>query len=123
MTDQEILTNAYDAFNTRNIEAALATMHGEVEWPNTLEGGYVHGHAGVSDYWTKQWKLVDPHVEPLSFTTEADGRIVVEVHLVVNDLQGELLEDVMVQHIFRMEGGLIRSMAMGVDRLMTTGRG
>ena len=121
MTDQELLTAAYHAFNTRDLEAALAVMHPEVEWPNTMEGGYVQGHDGVSAYWTKQWNLVDPHVEPLRFATDANGRIVIEVHQVVQDLQGHLLEEVMVQHIYRMEAGLIRRMEMGEDRRMAIG--
>ena len=32
----------------------------------------------------------------------------VEVHQVVHDLQGKLLVDQMVGHIFRIEGGLVR---------------
>lgn len=120
-TDQELLSSAYHAFNTRDLEAALATMHSDVEWPNTMDGGYVHGHDEVRAYWTKQWYLVDPHVEPLRFTTDADGRIVIEVHQVVNDLQGHLLEDLVVQHIYRIENGLIRHMEMGEDRRMAVG--
>lgn len=120
-TDQELLTTAYRAFNARDLEAALATMHPEVEWPNTMEGGYVHGHDGVSTYWTKQWNLVDPHVEPLRFATDPNGRIVIDVHQVVKDLQGHLLEEVMVQHIYQIEKGLIRRMEMGEDRRMATG--
>ena len=111
--DQELLTTAYRAFNTRDLDAALATMHPKVEWPNTMEGGYVHGHDGVRAYWSKQWNLVDAHVEPLRFETDANGHIVIAVHQVVQDLQGHLLEDVMVQHIYRMEDGLIRRMDMG----------
>jgi hypothetical protein len=121
-TDQELLTTAYRAFNTRNLEAALATMHPEVAWPNTMEGGYVYGHEGVSAYWTKQWNLVDPHVDPLQFTPNASGHIVVEVHQVVHDLQGHLLEDVMVQHLYRIEDCLIRRMEMGADRRIAIGR-
>lgn len=121
MTDQELLTTAYHAFNTRNLEAALATMHPDVEWPNTMQGGYVQGHEGVRAYWSKQWSLVDPHVDPLRFATDANGRIVLEVHQVVRDLQGRLLEDVMVQHLYRIEEGLIRRMEMGQDRIMATG--
>lgn len=119
--EQELLTTAYHAFNTRNLEVALATMHPEVEWPNTMEGGYVYGHDGVSAYWAKQWNLVDPHVEPLQFATDASGRVVIEVHQVVHDLQGHLLENVMVQHIYRIEGSLIRRMEMGADRRMAIG--
>ncbi len=121
MTNEELLTTAYHAFNTRDLEAALATMHPNVEWPNTMEGGYAHGHDGVRAYWTKQWNLVDPHVEPVHFVTDASGRVAIEVHQVVHDLEGHLLEDLTVQHIYRVEEGLIRRMDMGEDRRMVTG--
>jgi hypothetical protein len=85
-------------------------MHRDVEWPNGMEGGYVHGHDGVRDYWTRQWRLIDAHVEPLQFATDDTGRIVIDVHQVVRDRTGAVLADQMVQHAYRVEGGLIRSM-------------
>ena len=36
----------YAAFNARDIDAALAGMHPEVDWPNGWEGGRVHGRDG-----------------------------------------------------------------------------
>lgn len=44
-----------------------------------MEGGYVYGHDSVRAYWTRQWGLIDPIVEPQAFGSEPDGRIVVEV--------------------------------------------
>lgn len=38
-TDQELLIKTYKAFNARDIEAVLAVMHPEVDWPNRMEGG------------------------------------------------------------------------------------
>ena len=49
MEASALLTEAYDAFNARDIERALAVMHPEVDWPNGMQGGYVHGHAAVRD--------------------------------------------------------------------------
>ena len=46
-------------------------------------------------------------MEPTRFATGADGEIVVEVHQTVSDLQGAVLVDQMVGHIFRIENGLI----------------
>jgi hypothetical protein len=43
-TERDVLTEAYDA---RELERALAAMHPEVDWPNGMEGGYVHGHDGA----------------------------------------------------------------------------
>ncbi len=92
-TDHEVLTTAYHAFNVRDIDAVLATMHPDVAWPNGMEGGYVQGHRGVRDYWTRQWGVIDPHVEPRRFGTDGEGRIVVDVHQVVRDRGGKIVSD------------------------------
>jgi SnoaL-like protein len=107
-SDLELLERLYDRFNARDTEAVLATMHVNVLWANGMEGGHVHGHDGVRSYWTRQWAMIDPHVEPMSFATGRDGEIVVEVHQTVRDLEGKLLSDKAVSHIFRIEDGLIR---------------
>jgi ketosteroid isomerase-like protein len=110
LTDRELLIQAYDAFNRRDIEAALALMHPEVDWPNGMEGGYVHGHSAVRDYWMRQWTMIDPHVEPRAFAAAEDGRAIVDVQQVVRDLAGAIIVDQLVQHVYRIEGGLVRSM-------------
>ena len=85
-------------------------MHTDVAWPNGMEGGYVHGHEEVRAYWTRQWQLLDPHVEPLKFTAGPSGRVIVEVHQVVRDVKGQLLMDRVVQHVYMTEVGRIRTM-------------
>src|SRR5215207_4610587 len=64
---QELLLRGYTAFNARDIDTILSIMHPNVEWANGMEGGYVHGHDGVRAYWTHQWRLIDPFVEPQAF--------------------------------------------------------
>ena len=73
-----------------------------------MEGGHVYGRAGVRDYWTRQWAMIDPHVEPVKFSTGPDGELMVDVRQIVHDLKGNLLADAMVGHIFRCESGLIK---------------
>lgn len=107
---QEILEQAYEAFNARNMEAALACMDPDVEWPNGMEGGYVYGHKGVHDYWARQWNMIDPHVDPVHFSNCEDGNIMVEVHQVVRDLEGNTLLDETVQHIYLVLQGSIKRM-------------
>jgi hypothetical protein len=109
-TDREILASAYKHFNARDIDSVLDLMHHEVDWPNAMEGGRAHGHAEVRDYWTRQWAILDPHVQPTDYTSEPDGRIAVHVHQVVRDLTGKLLVDQMVQHIYLVQNGLIHNM-------------
>jgi ketosteroid isomerase-like protein len=106
----ELLQRVYAAFNRREIETVLAAMHGNVDWPNGMEGGRVLGKAAVRDYWTRQFKVLDPRVEPKSFTAEADGRIAVDVHQVVHDKNGKLVVDQMVGHVYEIRDGLIQRM-------------
>ena len=106
----EILKAAYAAFNARDIDAALATMSGDVRWPQAFKGGFVQGHQAVREYWTHQWSEIDPHVAPVSFDREPDGRVLVDVHQVVRDLAGKVLADVQVGHRFTLANGLIAAM-------------
>ena len=108
--DIELLHSAYAAFNRREIETVLGLMDANVDWPNGMEGGRVLGTAAVRDYWKRQFEVVQSHVEPKSFSTEADGRIAVDVHQVVHDKAGKLLDDRMIQHIYEIRDGLIQSM-------------
>jgi hypothetical protein len=110
LTDRDLLIRLYEAFNARDIDAALAGMQSDVDWPNGMEGGRVHGHDGVRAYWTRQWGMIAPHVEPQGFATDEAGRIVVDVHQVVRDLNGNVVVDQGVQHVYLLEDGLIRSM-------------
>jgi len=75
-----------------------------------MDGGHVHGHGGVRDYWTRQWSVIDPHVEPLRFEADDAGRIVVEVHQVVGDRAGTVMADCVVHHVYDLRDGLIRTM-------------
>ena len=101
----ELLKLLYDRFNARDMEAVLAALREDVVWANGLEGGYVHGRDGVRSYWTRQWAMIDPHVEPVSFSARSNGEVVVEVHQIVRDLQGKIIVDQMVGHIFQIENG------------------
>ncbi|MBR1275073.1 nuclear transport factor 2 family protein [Bradyrhizobium sp. AUGA SZCCT0283] len=107
-SERELLERVYDRFNARDIDRILALMHRDIMWANGMEGGHVHGQEGVRSYWTRQWTMIDPHVEPTGFSIGADGEVVVEVHQTVRDLGGKLLSDKMVGHVFRIENGLIK---------------
>jgi ketosteroid isomerase-like protein len=104
----EFVKHVYELFNARAMEAVLAALHEDVTWANGMEGGHVHGRDAVRNYWTRQWAMVNPRVEPVGFTNGPEGEVVVEVHQVVHDLNGNLLLDHTVGHIFRIEDGLIR---------------
>ena len=109
MSDEvEVLKHVYDRFNARDMEIVLAAMQEDVIWANGMEGGHVQGRDEVRSYWTRQWAMIDPHVEPVAFAHGPEGEVVVEVHQVVRDLNGNLLADKMVDHVFRIETGLVK---------------
>ena len=109
-TRQSLLESAYTAFNARDIDRALRIMTPDVEWPNGMEGGFVHGHAAVRAYWMRQWGMIDPHVRPVGFALRPNGRVEVTVHQVVRSLAGEVLVDQTVRHVYAFAGGLVRRM-------------
>jgi len=109
MDTEQILRKAYRAFNA-DIALVLAVMHPEVDWPNGMEGGRVLGHNAVRKYWTRQWGLVNQHVAPIHFLSDAAGRTIVEVHQAVRNTDGTVLLDRMVRHCYVIKNGLIRSM-------------
>jgi limonene-1,2-epoxide hydrolase len=104
---EALLRDVYEAFNRRDIDAAVAAMHPDVDWPNAWEGGRVHGHEAVRAYWTRQFAQIDPHVEPVGFAAADGGRVAVAVHQVVHALDGSLLADREVTHVYALRDGLV----------------
>ena len=85
---EQLIRRLYDGFNHRDMEGVLAALANDVAWANGMEGTYVHGRDAVRDYWTYQWSVIDPSVEPLNVARRDDGSTIVEVHQLVRDLQG-----------------------------------
>src|SRR5271163_3873040 len=105
-----LIEQAYSAFNKRDIDGALALMTQDVSWPKASEGGKVIGKEEIRTYWTRQWTEFDPHVEPLAITEEDGGKARVRVHQLVKSLEGDVLADNEVVHVFTMNNGLIAAM-------------
>jgi hypothetical protein len=116
-----IIEQAYSAFNKRNIDGALALMTQDVSWPKASEGGKVVGKEEIRAYWTRQWGEFDPHVEPLAMTEEYGGKTRVRVHQLVKSLEGDVLSDSEVLHVFTMNSGLIAAMDLGDEADTTVG--
>jgi hypothetical protein len=85
-------------------------MTQDVRWPKASEGGTVVGKDEIRAYWIRQWREFDPHVEPLAISEEHDGRIHVRAHQLVKSVQGDILWDGEVLHIFTVNNGLIQAM-------------
>jgi len=108
-----LIEQAYSAFNRRDIDDALALMTEDVHWPRASEGGRAIGKEEIRAYWTRQWSEFDPHVEPMAITATDGGRVRVKVRQLVRNLQGDVLSDSEVLHVFTMKSGLIGAMDLG----------
>jgi hypothetical protein len=107
-SDEQLIRRLYEGFNKRDIEAVLAALADDVAWANGMEGTHVHGRDAVREYWTYQWSVIDPAVEPLSIARGDDGTTIVEVHQVVHDLQGQVLLDEVIHHSFSVKDGRVQ---------------
>ena len=107
-----LLGRLYDRFNARDIDGVLRDLTPDVAWANGMDGGYVHGHEGLRDYWTSQWKVIDPHVAAVGFENRSDGVVIARVVQTIRDLDGNRLDgeqthdlrDKSVGHLFRFDG-------------------
>jgi len=113
---QALITQAYSAFNRRDVDGALAVMSEDVDWPKASEGGRVVGKEEIRGYWTRQWAEFNPHVEPIEITDGEAGRTDVKVHQLVKNLKGEVLSDQTLLHVFTIAGGLIERMEIGESK-------
>ena len=107
LLDKRFLQNLYDAFNHREVERVLSMMAENVKWANGMEGGFVEGRDNVREYWRKQFELINPQLETLKFETDNKRRNFVTLRQIVRDLNGNLILDKTVKHIFTIENGLI----------------
>ena len=116
-----LIEQAYSAFNKREIDGALALMTQDVSWPKASEGGRVIGKEEIRAYWTRQWGEFDPHVEPLAITEGDGGKVHVRVHQLVRNLQGDVLSDGEVLHVFTVKNDPIAAMDLGGEADRTAG--
>ena len=119
MDTKAIIEQAYSAFNKRDIDGALALMTEDVSWPKASEGGKVVGKEEIRAYWTRQWGEFNGLVEPLAITEEDGGKVRVRVHQLVKSLEGDVLSDSEVLHVFTVNSGLIAAMHLGGEENRT----
>ena len=102
----------YKNFNARKIDLVIEKMTVGVKWANGMEGGYVFGHEGVRNYWTRQFTMINPTITPLDIDVE-NGVVKIKVHQVVHDLNGKLLIDAIIYHFFYLKGKKIDRFEIG----------
>jgi ketosteroid isomerase-like protein len=100
----------YLDFTARDLDAVLAAMSPDVDWPDGWEGGRVHGHDGVRGYWERQWAQIRPLLRPTAVEERPDGAVAVTVAMTVRDPGGAVLSRETVRHVYRFDGDLVQRM-------------
>jgi ketosteroid isomerase-like protein len=118
--DAATVRQLYAAFNAKDIDAVLARMQPDVDWPDMLEHRRLIGHDAVRAYWLRQFELIDPAVEPRDVVERNGTELVVEVHQVVRNLQGDILSDQVVHHVYTLRNGLIAAMDVYRDGILAS---
>jgi ketosteroid isomerase-like protein len=109
------IQNLYDGFNRRDVNAVLDRLAEDVRWANGMEGGHVEGRDAVREYWARQFETIQSQVKPEEISRADDGRVVVSVHQVVRDMNGELIADQQVTHLFTFHQGQITRFDIGSE--------
>jgi ketosteroid isomerase-like protein len=107
-----MLEDVYRALNRRDLDAFLAHVAPGVEWPDETTGGRLHGRDAVRAYLQKQWKEIDAKVEPMRINLTPDGSAHVLVDRLVRALDGEILQNLRVEHVFEFDGAFISRMTV-----------
>lgn len=118
MTDQQVtisidgealLRRAYGLFNAKDIDALLADVVEDVHWPNMIERTRATGHDAVRAYWAGHFATTSPEVVPTGFRAEGDATVESE-HQMVRDLEGNVLLEGGVEHMYRFRDGKVARM-------------
>ena len=106
----ERVGDLYQAFNERDIDAVVAAMAPDVDWPNGWEGGRLLGRESVRQYWERQWIQVRPAMTVRRIAERDDGTVEARVRLVVRDPAGTVLSRSDATHVYEFTGDLVQRM-------------
>ena len=106
---REFLLRAYSAYDSQDIEALVALVSDDVNWPDD-DAGRLHGKDEVRAYWTELWARTRTHDEPVAFSERNDGRTAVQISQVVRSPNGSAISKGQFLHLHRLEGDRIARM-------------
>jgi ketosteroid isomerase-like protein len=107
-----LLINLFDAYNAKDVEAAGALLHPDVDWPNVMGTDRLHGREAVREMWAQQFLEFDARISLIEMTTLPDGRRKARVSYEIRDLTGKLFTEEPATHTFAFRDGLISWMEL-----------
>ena len=113
MTNEELIEQAYAAFNQQDADALLALVSEDVDWPDG--SARLHGKPELRTYWTRQWAQTRTCDEVLEIVTPVPNRSIVRIGQVVRALTGAVISTGTFEHDFLIDDRLI--MRLDIRRL------
>jgi nuclear transport factor 2 (NTF2) superfamily protein len=107
----ERIRELYQAFNERDLDAVVAALTPDVDWPNGWQGGRLVGRDAVRNYWERQWLHIRPIMTVGAVEERPDGTVEATVRLLVRDPAGNVLSRSSAVHVYTFAGDLVRHMA------------
>lgn len=105
MSDVDLLTQAYAAYNRRDVDGLLDLLTDDIDWPDG--DARLTGKAAVRQYWLDQFTRTRTHDEPVRFTELSPGRTAVHLQQTVEDRHGRVLSRGAFRYSFRTREGSI----------------
>lgn len=69
----------------------------------------------IRPFQPRQWTAINPNVEPVEFNERESGALEIIVHQIVKDLEGNLLFDGRVKHIYTLQNSLLQRMDIELE--------
>jgi ketosteroid isomerase-like protein len=110
------LDEAYRLFNAHDVDALLAKLTDDVQWPDVARGKVLRGKVAIRAYWEAQFAAGDPRVSPTAYIPTGDEMVAV-VDQRIFDLDGKALgPTAVVYHRYTFAGYLVQRMQVYDDR-------
>ncbi len=113
MTNEELIEQAYAAYNRQDTDALLAFVSEDVDWPDGQ--ARLHGKQELRTYWTRQWAETRTRDEVLEIATPLPHHSIVRIGQVVCALTGAVISTGTFEHDYLIEDCLI--MRLDIRRL------
>ncbi|MBO9707588.1 MAG: nuclear transport factor 2 family protein [Caulobacter sp.] len=110
MDPQALLAPFYEAYNRRDIPAALRFLTPDVDWPDLAEGGRLIGAEALAASWKRNVRSIQVEMAPFAYGVASDNRLVADLVMTVHNLRGQLWSETLVRHLFTLHDGLISRM-------------
>jgi ketosteroid isomerase-like protein len=118
-TNPDRVRSAYDAWNRRDLEGALAHLDEQVEWRMSGEivgtAASYHGHEGVRAWWLDFLEPFESvEIEPLELAEPFEDIVLVRVRLRARGRQ-QIEVDMVVSHLYELRKGMITRVSAFTD--------